>query len=281
MDPAVFPSAHLYGQGGRGHDPEGPFAFLGLFLSAAVGATIMTLLVESREGQRDTRARRIEVAVVITSLVLDTTAATVLIEPMKRLWTPSFALLAAPPGVVLTLAWWLALDRRDAPAGLDIQCLSLGPRFRATTPSYSPVRFTRPHGCAICAQRRDREVPVTCVLRVDHGGRKIHRHGHLLVSDPHEHQLSGAGHPASMLETTPAATAVDADAVPDAVAMMDPFHVVALAGDKLNTTRTQRSHQRQAGTPPRHRVGLPQPHLPPIALTPRRRRLPTPRPLFS
>jgi transposase len=64
------------------------------------------------------------------------------------------------------------------------------------------------------------------------------------------------------------------EAIDTVVTVMDPFHVVALIGDKLETASSNR-------TPPRHRQRIPKHHQLHRPLPTRRRRVQTPNPLPS
>ncbi|WP_164737317.1 heparan-alpha-glucosaminide N-acetyltransferase domain-containing protein [Georgenia sp. SYP-B2076] len=100
---------HMYVQGRLGHDPEGLVAIAGAFVTAAVGVTAGHLMVRHRSSRLAPvwllgwAAAVIGVGVVLAQWV----------EPMKRLWTPSFALVAAGLGVVILAVGFLL---HDAPA---------------------------------------------------------------------------------------------------------------------------------------------------------------------
>lgn len=113
VDPLVFGADHVYAAGVRGHDPEGLVASFGALVSAAAGATIGHAM-SPRSGRSVLRTTLILLGVVASFLALAHVTAE-FVPPMKRLWTPPFALgTAAGVGLVLT-ALHLALDRAAPP----------------------------------------------------------------------------------------------------------------------------------------------------------------------
>lgn len=113
IDVNLFGTAHLYQQGLAGHDPEGIPSILGALLSMSAGTTLGHLLLQARRtGERP---------LVMVSFLLMYCAAlgaglSAVVEPFKRLWTPSFALLSCIPALIVVVIIWLILDRPDADA---------------------------------------------------------------------------------------------------------------------------------------------------------------------
>lgn len=107
MDTRLF-GGHMYAEGARGHDPEGLVAICGAFLTAAAGTTAGHLALDAREGARRMGLVRIA-AWTIACAALGAVLAQV-IEPFKRLWTPSFALLAGALGLAIFLVAYAIFD---------------------------------------------------------------------------------------------------------------------------------------------------------------------------
>lgn len=114
VDPLVFTPAHLYAGGAQGHDPEGLVSVLGLLTTASIGITTGHLLLSLRPGGRGW----LRLAAWLSALALLAVVAAELVEPIKRIWTPSFAVIAALPGVLLLTVLYLLLDRRGGPPGI-------------------------------------------------------------------------------------------------------------------------------------------------------------------
>lgn len=113
VDPLVFGADHIYAAGVLGHDPEGLVASFGALVSAAAGAT-MGHAMSPRSGRSMLRTTLILLGVVACFVALAQVTAD-FVPPMKRLWTPPFALgTAAGVGLVLT-ALHLTLDRTASP----------------------------------------------------------------------------------------------------------------------------------------------------------------------
>ena len=112
-DVQLFGLAHIYNQGLAGHDPEGVIAILGALLSMSAGTTLGHLLLMARRtGQRPLQA----VSFVLMYCATLGAGLSFLVEPFKRLWTPSFALLACVPALALVILCWILFDRPDADA---------------------------------------------------------------------------------------------------------------------------------------------------------------------
>ncbi len=107
IDGRIF-GAHMYHQGLRGHDPEGLVAIGGAFITAAAGTTAGHLALDARTGSRQAALTQIAVWTV-TCAALGSGVA-LLVEPFKRLWTPSFALMAGALGLALFLAAFAVFD---------------------------------------------------------------------------------------------------------------------------------------------------------------------------
>jgi len=116
VDRAVFGVAHLWPWGRTGdivtYDPEGLVATLGALVNVLFGATASALLMRSHRRATLTALAIAGVACLLAGFLLDP-----LVPVVKKLWTPSFALLSSG----FTLAFLLALMRlvppgRAAPA---------------------------------------------------------------------------------------------------------------------------------------------------------------------
>lgn len=109
LDSWLF-GTHMYAGGNRGHDPEGVVAVTGAFVTACVGVTAGHLAVRYRRGGWGVmRLVTWPVTVLAAGAVLS-----LAVEPMKRLWTPSFALLTGALGVMIFAVAYVVLD---LPAG--------------------------------------------------------------------------------------------------------------------------------------------------------------------
>lgn len=107
IDARIF-GTHLYAAGERGHDPEGLVAIAGAFLTAAAGTTAGHLALDAREGSR--RLGLIRIAGWIIACAALGAVVAQLIEPFKRLWTPSFALLTGVLGLAIFLVAFVVFD---------------------------------------------------------------------------------------------------------------------------------------------------------------------------
>ncbi|GAA1629015.1 heparan-alpha-glucosaminide N-acetyltransferase domain-containing protein [Georgenia ruanii] len=98
--------AHMYAAGVLGHDPEGLVAICGTFVTAAAGVTAGHLAVRYR------RSRLAPVWLGGWAVVVGGAGAvlTEWVEPMKRLWTPSFGLMTAALGVAILAIGYLLHD---------------------------------------------------------------------------------------------------------------------------------------------------------------------------
>lgn len=92
LDGALL-GAHMYAGGERGRDPEGVVAMAGVFVTAAAGVTAGHLLLRYRSAWR--------LVVWAVAIAAGGLALATLLEPMKRLWTPPFALLTGALGVAI------------------------------------------------------------------------------------------------------------------------------------------------------------------------------------
>jgi predicted acyltransferase len=101
IDASVLGTAHIYGAGTRGHDPEGVVATLGALISAAAGVTLAHLMLWTRG--RGSRCSLLGLGGLACALWLLGTVLEAFVPEFKRLWTPPFALHVAA-GVVLVLA---------------------------------------------------------------------------------------------------------------------------------------------------------------------------------
>lgn len=111
VDLQLLPVDNLYRQGQLGHDPEGLVAMTGALLTMLVGVVAGKILL--RRGPDPMRTLRDLTAWSVAVLLL-ALAALALVEPFKRLWSPSFALLTAVVALML-LTWGFLLH--DQPLG--------------------------------------------------------------------------------------------------------------------------------------------------------------------
>ena len=101
IDPVLLGTAHVYGAGIHGHDPEGLVATFGALTSTAAGVTAAHLLLRVRSrGAWWTLGALCGLA---ASLWVLGAVCALYVSELKRLWTPPFALHVAA-GVVLVLA---------------------------------------------------------------------------------------------------------------------------------------------------------------------------------
>lgn len=107
IDGAIF-GQHMYAQGERRHDPEGLVALCGAFVTAAAGTTAGHLAIDARTGSARVGLVRLSAWAVTCALVGLGLAQVV--EPFKRLWTPSFALLAGALGVLVFTLVYAVVD---------------------------------------------------------------------------------------------------------------------------------------------------------------------------
>ncbi|MCE0485706.1 heparan-alpha-glucosaminide N-acetyltransferase domain-containing protein [Ornithinimicrobium sediminis] len=99
---------HMYAQGRLGHDPEGVVAIAGAFLTAAAGTTAGHLVLDARRGSP--RVGVVRLAVWTVYCAAAGAALATVVEPFKRLWTPSFSLLAGALGLVILLVAYVTFD---------------------------------------------------------------------------------------------------------------------------------------------------------------------------
>lgn len=107
IDLRIF-GEHAYAQGERRHDPEGLVAIAGAFLTAAAGTTAGHLALDARHGSR--RVALVRIAAWTTLCALVGIGLSQVVEPFKRLWTPSFALLAGALGLAIFLVAFAVFD---------------------------------------------------------------------------------------------------------------------------------------------------------------------------
>ncbi|WP_374929306.1 heparan-alpha-glucosaminide N-acetyltransferase domain-containing protein [Kytococcus sedentarius] len=105
---------HAYHAGAAGHDPEGLVALSGALVTAGVGLVAGAWLRDLR-GEPGAARRITQRVLVLVGLCV---AGSVLLQllglpAVKRIWTPSFALLTAVPGVLVLLAAYLVFDARS------------------------------------------------------------------------------------------------------------------------------------------------------------------------
>ncbi|OLT20814.1 hypothetical protein BJF81_15860 [Ornithinimicrobium sp. CNJ-824] len=120
LDLRIF-GEHAYAQGARRHDPEGVVAIAGAFLTAAAGTTAGHLALDARHGSRRVGLVRIAAWTIMCAVL--GASLTLVVEPFKRLWTPSFALLAGALGLAIFLAAYavfdVLLERAAGPSARD------------------------------------------------------------------------------------------------------------------------------------------------------------------
>lgn len=112
-DLRLLPHAMLYRGGAEGHDPEGMMTVLGALVTLSVGVTAGRIMSDQ------TAPRIVWTRLLGWSLATFALGAllTVLVEPYKRLWTPSFALLTGSFVVAMLLLGWLLHDAPVAGRG--------------------------------------------------------------------------------------------------------------------------------------------------------------------
>lgn len=107
IDQRIF-GVHMYAGGRLGHDPEGLVAICGAFVTAAAGTTAGHIANAARTGSaRVGLVRLCAWAVACAGLGI---ALAQVVEPFKRLWTPSFALLAAALGLLIFTVVYAVVD---------------------------------------------------------------------------------------------------------------------------------------------------------------------------
>ncbi len=113
VDYQVIPLQHLYRQGSLGHDPEGLVVIVGCLITMLAGVTAGKILLLAAPASV-TLPRLAAWGVAVGTLGLVTLW---FVDPMKRLWSPSFALLTAVASITLLVlgyvlhdgpapAWW-------------------------------------------------------------------------------------------------------------------------------------------------------------------------------
>lgn len=107
IDGRIF-GVHMYAGGERGHDPEGVVAICGAFVTAAAGTTAGHIAIDARAGSA--RVGLVKLCVWTVSCALLGMLLAQVVEPFKRLWTPSFALLAAALGLLIFTVVYAVVD---------------------------------------------------------------------------------------------------------------------------------------------------------------------------
>lgn len=100
--------AHMYYGGFLGHDPEGLVAITGALLTAAAGTTAGHLALSSRRlGWKTGPVKLLALAAAMSvfGLILN-----IWVPAFKRLWTPSFSLIAGAVGVLIFAVAFLCFD---------------------------------------------------------------------------------------------------------------------------------------------------------------------------
>lgn len=105
-DLRFLPHAMLYRGGADGHDPEGMVTVLGALVTLSVGITAGRIMSDQLS-PRVTGMRLL--AWSLTTLIVGA-GLSVLVEPYKRLWTPSFGLITGSLVVAVLLLGWLLYD---------------------------------------------------------------------------------------------------------------------------------------------------------------------------
>ncbi len=109
VDLSLFPPAQLYRQGALGHDPEGLPAIVGALITLMVGVTAGKILLAGRTQQTSVTLTRL-VAWLLFVAALGAVAAQ-FVEPFKRVWSPSFALLSATIGLAMLIVGYVLHDQ--------------------------------------------------------------------------------------------------------------------------------------------------------------------------
>lgn len=107
IDTAIF-GDRMYRGGGSGHDPEGLVAICGAFITAAAGTTAGHIAIRTRTGS--VRRGLVQLGLWTMACAGLGSLLSLVVEPFKRLWTPSFALLTASLGLMLFTLTLAALD---------------------------------------------------------------------------------------------------------------------------------------------------------------------------
>lgn len=105
LDIALFGAAHIYHQGGLGHDPEGLLSTLGALGTTLIGVAVGRAL-------RNRRGWRTVAVLAATAVLMWASTHLGLAGPAvnKRLWTPAFVLLTGATSISLLLACHLIAD---------------------------------------------------------------------------------------------------------------------------------------------------------------------------
>lgn len=105
-DLALLPASMLYRGGADGHDPEGIMTVLGALVSLSVGLTAGRIMSQ----QLSPRVISTRLLAWSLACLLGGAALSAVVEPYKRLWTPSFGLLTGALVVAILLLGWLLYD---------------------------------------------------------------------------------------------------------------------------------------------------------------------------
>lgn len=107
VDLRLLPPGNLYRGGELGHDPEGLIVIVGCLITMLAGVTAGKVLL-SRKSPTDIIAHLLTWSATLLALGL---VAMQLVDPFKRLWTPSFALLTAVVVLSMLVLGYLLHDR--------------------------------------------------------------------------------------------------------------------------------------------------------------------------
>lgn len=107
VDLRLFPAEHLYRQSTLGHDPEGLAAMAGALLTMLVGVTAGKVLL----ARADTTVTVTRLVAWLVGVALVGALAAQVVVPFKRVWSPSFAMLAATVGLTLLIIGYVLYDR--------------------------------------------------------------------------------------------------------------------------------------------------------------------------
>lgn len=108
-DLSLFPPAQLYRQGALGHDPEGLPAIVGALITLMVGVTAGKILLAGRTQETRVTLTRLLAWLLFAAALGAVTAQ--FVEPFKRVWSPSFALLSATIGLAMLIVGYVLHDQ--------------------------------------------------------------------------------------------------------------------------------------------------------------------------
>ncbi len=107
LDVALFGS-HAYAQGVLGYDPEGVISILGAFVTASAGTTTGHLVLQARRVGNTPALRKILYWVAFVAAF--GMFLSLFVPAFKKLWTPSFGLVAASVGIALFVISFVLFD---------------------------------------------------------------------------------------------------------------------------------------------------------------------------